>query len=85
MNLTEQLNIRVEHNLKREAEDILGKLGIKTSDAIRMFLKQVCLTNSFPLELKIPNKKTIAAIKELENGGGAKVSLNEFNDMMDNI
>ena len=62
----------------------LKKLGIKTGDAIRMFLKQVCLTQSFPLELKVPNQKTIAAMKELENGGGTTMTLDEFNKMIDN-
>lgn len=85
MHLTEQLNIRIDHKLRTESEQILEKLGIKTSDAVRMLLKQVCLTKSFPLELKIPNKKTLEAIKELENGGGQEMSINEFEDMVNKI
>ncbi|MFN8788729.1 MAG: type II toxin-antitoxin system RelB/DinJ family antitoxin [Neisseriaceae bacterium] len=68
MHLTDQLNIRVEHSLKVEAEETLNKLGIKTGDSIRMFLRQVCLTQSLPLNVKVPNKKTIQAIEELERG-----------------
>ncbi len=85
MHLTEQLNIRIEHNLREESEQVLKKLGIKTGDAVRMLLKQICLTQSFPLELKIPNQKTIAAMEELENGGGTEMNLEEFNKMIDNL
>lgn len=85
MNLTEQLNIRIDHNLRKESEQILKKLGIKTGDAVRMLLKQVCLTQSFPLELKIPNKKTINAMKELEDGGGINMNFEEFNKMIDDL
>jgi antitoxin component of RelBE/YafQ-DinJ toxin-antitoxin module len=33
-NLTDQLNIRIDHPLKIGAENILNELGIKTADAI---------------------------------------------------
>lgn len=34
------------------------------SDAIRLFLHRVVVDQAFPLELKVPNAETRAAIKE---------------------
>ncbi|MEA3187473.1 MAG: DNA protein, partial [Chthoniobacter sp.] len=41
-----------------------------TSDAIGMFLRQVVLRRGMPFDLSIPNAETIAALEELDRGGG---------------
>ena len=46
------LNIRIDNNLKRDAEAIFSDLGISLSAATTMFLKQVVRTNGIPFELK---------------------------------
>ena len=57
---------------------MLASIGMSTSDAMRLFLKQVAIRGEFPLELKVPNQKTIKAFEEknLES-----VSLQELQDM----
>lgn len=60
------LQTRLEPELKAEAKSILDDLGISTSEAVTMFLRQVVLTKSIPFPLRVPNRETIAAIKELE-------------------
>jgi DNA-damage-inducible protein J len=82
MQLTEQINIRIERELKKDVEDIFNNLGIRTTEAIRMFLQQVRITKSIPFELKLYNQKTIDAINEIENGGGIKVTNAEFDKML---
>jgi len=82
MQLTDQINIRVEHDLKINSELILNQMGIKTADAIRMFLTQVCLTKSLPLDIKLPNKTTTNAIKAGELGKVTKVTSKEFDEML---
>ena len=84
-NLTDQLNIRVDHQLKIGAENVLNELGIKTADAIRMFLTQVYLTKSFPIELKIPNKKTIEAISAGERGETTKTNIIDLKNMFESL
>lgn len=51
---------------------------MSTSDAMRLFLKQVGIRGEFPLELKVPNQETIEAFEEkkLES-----VSLQDLRDM----
>ena len=63
---TENINIRIEPELKKEAEETLDYLGLTMAEAIKLFLKQVTLTDSIPFKIEKPkfNKETLAAIKE---------------------
>ena len=65
---TETLNARIEPALKSNAERILKKLGLSNAEAIRLFYTQICLNQGLPFDVKIPNKATIAAMKEAESG-----------------
>ncbi len=53
---------RLEPELKEETEHIFEKLGINTTEAIRIFFKQVKLHRGLPFEMKIPNEVTEKAI-----------------------
>jgi DNA-damage-inducible protein J len=55
---------RLEPKLKKETELILKELGINTTEAIRIFFKQVKLQHGLPFELKIPNETTQSSIRE---------------------
>jgi len=59
---------RVEPELKERSEKILGRLGLSTTEAIRIFLHQILLHHGLPFELKIPNATTVAAIREGRKG-----------------
>ncbi|MDO8955067.1 MAG: type II toxin-antitoxin system RelB/DinJ family antitoxin [Gammaproteobacteria bacterium] len=62
---------RVDVNLKHEAELILEDMGLKLSDAISIYLKQIVNTGSIPFEIKasrIPNRETRQAIEDANNG-----------------
>jgi DNA-damage-inducible protein J len=67
MGKTAYITARVEPALKASAEGVLEKLGVSTTDAITMFLRQVTLRRGLPFEVRIPNAKTVAAINELES------------------
>ena len=69
---TSSINVRVEPELKGEAERIFKKLGISFSEAISMFLSQVTLKKGIPFEVKIPNKETIKAMEEMKKGINVK-------------
>ncbi len=51
---TETLHIRVNENVKENAEATLEMLGISISEAVNMFLCQVNLTGGLPFEVKLP-------------------------------
>ncbi|MCH7229072.1 type II toxin-antitoxin system RelB/DinJ family antitoxin [Haloferula sp. A504] len=46
---------RVDSDLKRDAEEVFGALGINTTDAIRMFLSQVRLRKGLPFSVELPD------------------------------
>ncbi|NEW93054.1 type II toxin-antitoxin system RelB/DinJ family antitoxin [Rhodopseudomonas sp. BR0M22] len=62
------INARVEPKLKKSAEAVLDKIGLSTTDAVTMFLKQVVAHKGMPFPVKIPNKETIRALRDAERG-----------------
>lgn len=65
---TDTLNIRIEPELKKEAESTLNDLGMNIADAVTIFLKQVVLTDSipFPIRKSKYSKDLLEALKETE-------------------
>ncbi|MBN2877639.1 MAG: type II toxin-antitoxin system RelB/DinJ family antitoxin [Bacilli bacterium] len=51
---TSYVNVRVEEEVKIKAEEILNDLGINTSTAIDMFLKQIILKDGLPFDVRLP-------------------------------
>ena len=58
------LHIRVDDETKIQATAALAAMGLSMSDAVRIFLKRVVNDQAFPLELKVPNAETRAAMEE---------------------
>ena len=58
------LHVRVDDEIKAQASEALASMGLSVSDAVRILLKRVVSDQAFPLELKVPNARTRAAIKE---------------------
>lgn len=61
---TSMLHIRVDDDIKEQATQALTAMGLSMSDAVRLFLRRVVVDQAFPLELKVPNAETQAAMKE---------------------
>jgi DNA-damage-inducible protein J len=59
---------RVEPELKHNAEHVLGRLGLSTSEAITLFLKQVELRQALPFAVKLPNRETLKTFGETDAG-----------------
>ena len=60
------LNIRIDKDVKEQAEQIFAELGINMSTAVNMFLRTTIRENGIPFALKLetPNELTAAAIAE---------------------
>lgn len=56
---SENIFVRVEPQVKEQAEAVLDQLGIPMSNAVGMFLHQVVLQKGIPFEIKIPNSKPL--------------------------
>ncbi len=68
---------RLNPELKAQAESVLASIGMTSSEAIRLFYKQIATRKEFPLELKVPNQTTIDAFNEPHE----KVTLDELRGM----
>lgn len=53
---TANINVRIQENIKQQAEQILDTIGIPRATAIDMFYRQIILNNGIPFSLKIPKK-----------------------------
>ncbi len=58
------LHVRVDDEIKTQATEALAAMGLTVSDAVRILLKRVVNDQAFPLELKVPNAQTRAAMQE---------------------
>ena len=61
---TSMLHGRVDDGLKGQATQVLTAVGLSMADAVRLFLQRVVIEQAFPLELKVPNAGTRAAMEE---------------------
>ena len=87
---TSMLHIRVEDDTKEQAAEALAAMGMTVSDAVRLFLRRVVIDQAFPLELKVPNEETLAAMQESRAMMAARraryATANElFDDLQKNI
>jgi len=69
---TVNLNIRTNKALKDSVENILHDLGLNHSTVINLLYRQIFLLKEIPFPIKMPNKTTQKAIKELESKKGLK-------------
>jgi DNA-damage-inducible protein J len=65
---TGMIRARIDPELKRKAETILGDLGLNASDAIRLFYTQITLSDGLPFDVRIPNAATRKAIRGAGEG-----------------
>ena len=65
---TANLYVRIEPDVKEQAESILSTLGIPASNAINMFYKQIILNRGLPFDVKIPTARPadVAELTETE-------------------
>lgn len=64
MTATAFVRARIDEKLKDEAAEVLAEFGLTVSDIVRMTLTRVAKDRAVPLELKVPNAETQAAIHE---------------------
>ena len=77
------INIRIDENLKKESEKILGELGMGMTTAMTIFLKAVVRNNGIPFSLEIPNSETLKAFQEVEEISSGKVKAKKYSSSAD--
>lgn len=62
------INIRIDAQLKKDAEELFNDLGLTMSTAISMFLRSALNNDGIPFEVRRqqPNTETLQALAEYE-------------------
>ena len=85
---TATLHIRIEPEIKMQAEQTFRDLGITTADAVNIFLRKAINSGGFPFAVRRTyNAETLAAAREakkLMNDPNAK-SYTSFSDILEEI
>lgn len=62
------LTMRIDDELKKQAEELFNELGMNMTTAFTIFAKQAVREQRIPFEItrEIPNAETLEAMKEVE-------------------
>ena len=63
---TANLNVRIDPELKAQAENLFADLGMSLTTAITVFFRQAVRESKIPFEIKWdrPNRATVSAMRE---------------------
>jgi DNA-damage-inducible protein J len=65
---TAVVHARMEPQTKHKAEEVLSRLGITPTEAIRVFYRQIALRGGLPFSVTIPNERTAATLRKSRRG-----------------
>lgn len=61
-----KINVNTDPEVKKEVEELLGKMGLTMTVAINIYLKRILMEGGIPFEITthVPNSVTAQAIQE---------------------
>jgi len=62
------LHTSIDTEIDAQARLVLSNLGLSMDDAITLFLTKVAENKNIPFSVDLPNKETLAAIEDAQNG-----------------
>jgi DNA-damage-inducible protein J len=79
---TVNVTVRIDKELKREAEELFDDLGLTMSSAITVFIKQAVRQQKIPFELSrnIPNRETLEALEEARRIASGELEVKSYTD-----
>ena len=77
---TTNMSIRMDTELKKQAEAMLSDMGLNMTTALNMFLRQVVRQGRIPFEIAtdIPNSETLAAMTEIDDMMSGKIPAKKY-------
>ena len=72
---TINLSIRMERELKEQAERLFSELGMNMTTALNVFVRQSVRQGKIPFEISLsrPNAETVAALQEIADMRSGKI------------
>jgi DNA-damage-inducible protein J len=74
----------IPSELKTNVERVLDQLGLSTSQAITLFLKQIELRQGLPFPVELPNRKKLKTFRDTDKGKNLK-RFNNADELFDDI
>lgn len=77
---TVNMSIRMDTELKKQAESMLADMGLNMTTAMNIFLRQVVRQGKIPFEIATdtPNTETLAAIQEVDDMISGKIPSKKY-------
>ena len=77
---TVNMSIRMDTELKKQADAMLADMVLNMTTAMNMFLRQVVRQGKIPFEIAtdIPNAETLAAMKEVDDMINGKIPAKKY-------
>lgn len=80
------VTIRMDEDIKHQADDLFSDLGMSLSGAITVFIKQAIRQQAIPFAIArdVPNQETLEAIEEVQRlkNDPAKKTYDSFNEIL---
>ena len=85
MSKTANINLRIEPDVKAQADAVFSSLGISITDAINVFLHASIMEGGFPFQPKQPryNRETLMAMQEAKDIMAGKVKAKRYSSLSD--
>ncbi len=78
---TSNVNVRIQENIKKQAEEILETIGLSRATAIDLFYRQIIINNGIPFPLTIP--KSPVAIENVDKETFEKMLLRGYSQAIE--
>ena len=65
---TDYVHFRTDPDIKAGAEAVFAQMGVRPSDALNLFYRQVMLRQGLPFDVKVPNADTLATFQDTDAG-----------------
>lgn len=82
---TANINLRIEPDIKAQADAVFSSLGLSVTDAINVFLHASIMEGGFPFQPKQPryNRETVMAMQEARDIMAGKVEVKRYSSLND--
>ncbi len=79
-----KIQARIDENLKTEGELILKKIGLTTTELMRMTFRQLVMRKGLPFEATIPNAQTLKSFDEA-NDPSENITYKDAKSALDDV
>ena len=80
---TVNVTLRIDEDLKEQADALFEDIGLSLNAACRIFLKKAVQEQRIPFEIRRPDRKTLKAISDAEQDKNVSDSYGSVDELME--